>query len=161
METYKDLVERLFQNKSSEIIANSSPEHAAILYQAIFTYAQKEIFIFCDSLKPSVFDNDCVVEKAKAFLSKNNTILHIGVTQHPDTNGNFLNMLKSMKKNLNNQEKDRIRVVRFPRMKAKEKFVNFSVMDSCGYRYEPDSTRCCAIASANDESFASELRGVL
>lgn len=156
METYKKLVDYLFRNKSDRIIANSSDAHAAVLFEAFFKYAEKEICIFCECLNKKIFDNSGVLENAKIFLEKNNTCLLIGITANQPEPSAFFELLRSIKSDTSKEGK--VRVMRFPKMTANGKFINFAVMDDCGYRYEPDYHKCAAIASANDAPFAAKLK---
>lgn len=155
METYRKLVDDLFRNKSDRIIANSSDAHAAVLFEAFFKYAEKEICIFCERLNKNVFDHHDVLENAKKFLEKGNTRLWIGITAAQPEQSDFFELLKQRKKESSGAN---IRVMRFPKMTANGNFINFAVMDDCGYRYEPDYHKCAAIASANDAPFAVKLK---
>lgn len=154
MDGYKKLVIDLFESESTHIIANSSSEHAAVLYTAFFSYAQEEICIYCNSLNSSVFGNRQVIERAREFLNKQNTRLHIGVTEVPDKTTGFFDVLKSF----HAKDPKKVEVLSFPKMSADGKFINFSVMDKKAYRLEPDSSKCEAIACANDVLFATKLR---
>lgn len=156
MDQYKALVEDLFKKESPRVIANSSSAHAAVLYNAFFSHASDKICILCDKLDRTVFDDADVLRSAEQFLNNDNAKLYIGVTGEPDRDSRFFKLL-SNKKQEKKEKKENIRVMPFPKLIADGKFVNFAVMDSRAYRYEPDSSRPCAIASAMDEPFASML----
>lgn len=166
MNTYRDMVNFLFEKKSNRIIANSSPEHAAILYETFFAHAEKEVCILCDNLNPDIFDRNSVIEAAKNFIVTPNADgsrrkLLIGVTGTPDPNSKFIASMKNIKKGFKDDERKKdLRIFPCPQIIADGKFVNFAIFDDCGYRFEPDSSKCSAIASVNDAPFAAKLRQV-
>ena len=152
MEEYKKLVQELFLTRSDKIIANSSDKHAAVLFAAFFQYAEKSIYIFSERLSRNVFEAPDVLENAKEFIQKTDTKLYIGLMADRPEYSSFLKLLQTYHKTPN------IRIMKFPKMIADGKCVNFAVMDDCGYRFEPDYQKCSAIASANDPLFAMRLK---
>lgn len=162
MENYREMVESLFEKNSNRIIANSSSEHAAVLYETFFSHAEKEIRILCDNLNPDVFDKTSVIEAAKKFVQSPGTSgdkrkLLIGITGAPPPNSKFIAAMKNLKAQLDENDRANLRIFSCNRIMADNKFVNFAVFDSHGYRFEPDSSRCSAIASINDVPFAIKL----
>ena len=154
MDEYRKLVDELFRTRSNKIIANSSDKHAAVLFESFFKYAKEEICIFCENLNRNVFNDEHILKYAKDFLERPGTKLYIGLTEAVPDSSDFLKMLSDYRK----KDATRIRVMHFPKLVSNDKFVNFAVMDSCGYRFEPDYKKCEAIAAANDAPFAMRLR---
>jgi len=150
MDTYRELVLDLFSNHSSKLIANSSEQHAAVLFEAIFKNAKKDIRIYSEKLSATVFNNSFLIDEARKFIENPDHKLLIAVTaSHPDAS-DFLSLIRQ-------PHNAKISVYRFPKIYSKGKSINFAVMDDFAYRFEPDSTNCRAIACANDPNFGQRL----
>jgi len=163
IDDYRQLVQELFDNSSSRIIANSSAQHASVLYAAMFQHAQKEIRILCDNLSPEVFGDAEVIKATESFLEKTDVNLKIGILSNCPLESAFLDLLKKKmaasqdSPQKTSSEQRQISIYRFPEIIVNNKVINFAVMDKTGYRFEPDHQKCCAIACANDSDFSLTL----
>ena len=156
LDDYRQLVQELFDNKSNRIIANSSAKHATVLYAAMFQHAVKDMRILCDNLSPEVFGDTDVISSAEKFLEKPDSTLKIGILSRCPQDSTFLDLLKK-KMSSQSGKKQQIYIFRFPEIVINSKVINFAVMDTTGYRFEPDHQACCAIACANDSDFSLTL----
>lgn len=146
--SYRDYVQELFREKSSDKIGNDKIENAIVLYEAIFMYAQEKVRIFCNNMDARVFSNDSVCTALHGALNRG-VKLDIIVKTTPE---------KSKALPILVANKDKVRMFRGGNFTSEDKPVNFVVMDSCGYRYEYNSANPCAVACANDPTFASQLK---
>lgn len=70
MEAYSDFVNRLATTKSSDIVNNSSAEHAIILLSAMFKHGTGEARVLSGGLNPLIYASEKVVEAVTYFLSR-------------------------------------------------------------------------------------------
>src|SRR5437588_78076 len=70
LEEYQRGVETLMGLKSSKMISNSEPAHAAILFNVFFKSAKQKVRIFCKNLNKEVFGNDFILKAAKAAVER-------------------------------------------------------------------------------------------
>ena len=151
MSTYREVVDQLFRTHSHYVIANSSAEHASVLYETFFNYAQNEVRIFCHKLNPEVFACPNVCDAVEKFLDRKGS-LYIAVQEEPQESSKFLEII------LNEKYEQQVFLWLGKKFQGKDgKLLNFAVMDSVAYRFEPDQDETQAIASANDPSFARKL----
>ncbi len=153
MQEYKDLVFELFKSGSDKTIANSSDVHAAILYSAMFNFAEKTICIFCRNLKQSVFCQLDVQQKAEAFLNKGGH-LYIALQEEPQDSP-FLRMI------LQENFAEKVKICKTGELFLRDgNSFNFSTMDDRAYRLEPNRNETRAIASAFDVAFTLKLKEI-
>ena len=153
MQEYKKLVFELFEERVNKTIANSSDVHAAILYSAMFNFAEKTVCIFCRNLKNSVFGQLDVQQKAEEFLQRKGN-LYIALQEDP-TESAFLRMI------LQHKFDENVKICKVGELFLKDgNSFNFSIMDNRAYRLEPNRNETKAIASANDVDFTSKLKSL-
>ena len=153
MNEYKELVFELFESKSGRTIANSSDAHAAILYSAMFKFADNMVCILCRNLKDSVFGNSDVLAQAQSFLQAGKK-LHIALQDDPQPS-QFLRMI------LNPAFDSQVKICRIGEVFLKDgSSFNFSTMDDRAYRLEPNREETKAIASAYDTDFTAKLNDI-
>lgn len=150
METYREYVQNLFQTSSADKVNNDKVENARVLYEMIFQYAKDKVRIFCNNMAASVFDYQPVWTALENALNRN-VHFDIIVQQTPERS-RALQILAA--------HENLVRFFRGGNFTVKGIPVNFVVMDECGYRYEYDSSRPCAIGCANDPGFAGRLAKV-
>lgn len=148
---YAEYVHLLFEQKSGNKVGNDSAENAKVLYREIFSHAQNEIRIFCTNLSAVVFDDDSVYESLRGALNRG-VKFKIIIKMPPDTSRSLTEL--SDAKNVDNVK---IWIKTAGEVTANGKEVNFAVMDGCGYRYEYDASKPCAVGCANDPVFAGKL----
>ena len=151
MDRYRELVKKLFAEKLNDTIANGTPQHAAVLYEAMFSNAQKNIRIFCNDLSVDVFGKDEVVTAAQDALNRGVKfeIAYLNLPKLSD----FIKLIT--KENYN----EKVEIYKATR-EIKDldgKSINFAVMDSCGFRFENNKEECKAFASANRPDIAEPL----
>jgi hypothetical protein len=154
MNAYEEKVKKLFDERSSEIVANSSYKHAAILYEQMFLHAQKQVNILCRNIDPQVFDAPGVLSAVKIFLKQNNGKLNIAFQDENPMDSKFLDLILEEDYDKTNQ----VQIFKVGQLIVEEKTsANFATMDDNAYRFEPDREYCRAIASANNTNFVAKL----
>lgn len=146
---YRDTVWSLFEKKVSERISNGAPEHARIIFLAMLHFAKSQVKIFCENLNPEVFDSPELVAELKNAI-KRNVVVSV-FTQKEPSDIEFTKILKSA------QNSSRVRHV--SNNFLREQDVNFAVMDSSAFRYEPNKREVKAFASANEPETCASLLG--
>lgn len=158
MTDYEQLVGRLAAQQSSELISNSSAEHAAVLIKYMFTCAEKTIKIFNGCLSTSVFGKADVINAAKTFVEKGGRIQVVvqeAFSEEALASHGLLTALRQMCCN-NNETKNS-----FTMYLGDEQVQNipshFLIMDNAGYRLEENREQPVAFASFNDPQIVESL----
>jgi hypothetical protein len=141
---YRKIVFDMFDSNASDRISNGSPMHAISIFEAMLSYATREVKIFCSKLATEVFGSDDVCDALENALKKGVRVRV--VTQSTPDETKFKKILT---------ENNLLIVSRDEEINAIE--VNFAVMDDKAFRYEPKNSAIKAFACANDTSSASVL----
>ncbi len=145
LNTYRSGVRTLFEIKSSKLISNGMPEHAAILFEEFFKNATKCVRIFSRKLDKTVFDSETLVKAAKAAIGKGINIDVLIQENKADESG-FSKLLEEKKIPIKNVKQE-----------LSDFESNFIVMDDYAFRFEPDRTKFKATACMNMPSTATML----
>ena len=137
---YRDTVWSLFENKVPARISNGAPEHARIIFLAMLHFAKAQVKIFCENLNPEVFDSPELVAELKNAIERG--VVVSVFTQKKPSDIEFTTVLETAK---NSSE---VKQVKNDFLRKQE--VNFAVMDSSAFRYEPNKGEVKALASANE-----------
>lgn len=143
LNAYRDAVLRMIEIDGDQPISNGMPEHAAILYECFFAKAQKEVKIFCENLKNSVFGKSEVVENARLAMRRG--VEFKILTRKQPEDGPFFVLAHSVVGTL------RLLGERVPANS------NFAVVDGKRYRFEPDPTVYRAVACMNAPEISKKL----
>ena len=138
---YREKVFSLMQAKSSALLSNGAPEHAAALFECFFVTATQRVTIFCQNLNPLVFGRFEVIAAAIGAVSRS-VKLDIVCQMEPDLPSQFRDAISKGAEIL-------VMGIAF-----KE---NFAVMDGCAFRYEDDSSKVNAVASMNRPEICARL----
>ena len=142
---YREKVFSLMQAKSSALLSNGAPEHAAALFECFFVTATQRVTIFCQNLNPLVFGRFEVIAAAIGAVSRS-VKLDIVCQMEPDLPSQFRDAISKVAPGA-------IRVM--PNLSAFKE--NFAVMDGCAFRYEDDSSKVNAVASMNRPEICARL----
>lgn len=140
MKEYREKVRRLARERTGEAFFNASEDHAAIIVENMFRSAQHEVCIFTQHLAPRIYGREQAVEWAKIFLSDDKAHSlrvvvregNLGLLENNPLFGATKNVIKL--RAIDNEFHDRITQ-------------RFMVADEDCYRFEPDSTKCEAVAA--------------
>jgi|tagenome__1003787_1003787.scaffolds.fasta_scaffold20870877_1 hypothetical protein len=137
----------------SEVVPNFSPDHAAILIEHLFEFAQCEMEILTGYLNSEVYGQEIVVQAANAFIQRPNTNLRI-LVEKPDK----LNILDHpMLGSLPIDAWRRINLREVPvAIQAQYRF-HFAIADRSAYRVEGDREAYEASGRFGDIKTASIL----
>ena len=141
--SYREAVETLLRLQSGQVIGNSLPSHAAILYEIFFKNAKKRVCVFCKNLSNEVFGCGAVVAAAAGALQRDVQI-RILIQEEAVDAGLFRQFLEKHKDN------PLLSVHRVEGDIARNAAPNFSVMDEEALRFEKDRTECRAFAMMLD-----------
>lgn len=144
---YRDTVWSLFENKVPTRISNGAPEHARIIFLAMLHFAKSQVKIFCENLNPEVFNSPELVAELKNAI-KRNVVVSV-FTQKKPSEIEFTNVIKAAENSSD--------VKQVSNKFLCEQKVNFAVMDSSAFRYEPNKGEVKAFASANEPTACNVL----
>ena len=155
---YKQNIERLMLTGSSELIANSLPEHAAALLACFFRHAASEIKIVCTQLRDIVWDAPELLTAMRS-AARNGRTIQIVVRNSPERESQFVRAFQEEQRNtpgklfiqLDGQSHSDL----IPKLRN-----DFAVMDQKAYRWETDGKDVTAVACMNDPNLATVLSGV-
>lgn len=161
METYDQMLDRLAQSSSPDVINNSSVQHAASLVRAMFTYAKDSVVIFTGALNPAAYGTQAVKEAAANFLNRNGSI-RVVIQDDADKASTKDLKSKGLLPYLESEHLFDDRSIQIHRASPalKDIGMHFLVMDGHAYRLEPDKNKPVAIASFNNTKTSSMLLSV-
>ena len=151
---YRAKVEMLANRRKGEPVYNDSIEHAAIILQNVFSHAHHSVKILTGELNRDAYGRRSIVDAVKRFVGDDSHTLQIlfeneGLTaeqifeEHP--------LLRAIAGN------DRVHLRRVPRNLQESYGFHFVLMDSDGYRFEPDKRKFGAVAAFGDEAGGKHL----
>ncbi len=154
IDTYRECVEHLMSARSSKLVSNGMPQHAAVLFEVFFKHAAQSVKIFCHHLDRDVFDQPRVIEAAADAL-KRGVALDIMVQKTPESI-EFIERLSAL------DEKESMRLELMPNASEISPIIaalpqNFAIMDNRAYRLERNSKEMKATASMNSSELAGGL----
>lgn len=164
MNEYLSRIERLDLEDSSELINNSSTEHAVPLVAKLFARGRQEILLFTGSLSPKIYAKKSVVDALGVFLigrsGKVRVLIQDDDVTVPDerialSEGGLISKLKTQ---FGNDVVNSITVSRASEHTRSTVKQHFLVVDGKGFRFEPDNTKHEAVASFNLPKVAEELK---
>ena len=156
MDKYRKEVKNLADSNSSNIIPNSSIEHAAVLIENLFSHAHHSIRIFSGNLNPKVYNKREVICAADKFLSRDTSEaakkLEIIVQNEIEIGDGDENKLYDLCKKY-----ESICEIKLADEQGKSVESHFIVTDKTAYRLEPDRNKHVAFACFNNPDSACEL----
>lgn len=159
-EQYRELVDHLAKAKINKRFSNGLPEHAAIVLEAAFKYAQHSIRIYSGALHQAVYDQPPLINAAARFLRSSNAaslmiLLQQRVAESSLRDREFFRVLADRPRGCGDL------AVGFANgVYATDEAKHFCVIDDCGYRFELNHARMEAIANFNEPEIAGKLIGV-
>lgn len=151
---YRERVKSAAEARNGEPVYNGSIEHAAVLAEAMFAHAQKEVCILSGELNARVYGREDVVEQANLFLADPEHTAKILVEDGTSLDWDNHPLLRAVNDNLN------VEVKEVPTaLQARYKF-HFIVMDSDSYRFEQDKSQPVAIAAFGDVKGGANMRKI-
>jgi len=142
---YKDLVDRLARERSGETVLNGSAEHAAVINERMFTYAESTMDILSRRFDPRIYGTEELIEAARLFSGSPERKTRIALEQADAAE--FVN--HPFAKEFLDNDNIQVRQIPAPWHDAIE--VNFTVMDGDSYRFEKDKKEAVAIAAFGDK----------
>lgn len=147
-EEYRRAVDTLFELGSDTLIPNGRSEHAAILLGTIFKYAKKYVYIFCQDLRSSVFDDAFLLDQINRAYERNVSIRILIGGDTVDSNG-----MRSILR-----DKSSISIRRFTGVLTPPS--HYTVSDGRSFRMESNHAETSAIGCANRPAVATRLESL-
>lgn len=146
METLNDYIKRLqtaLEKKRPYVTYNRDKYHASLVVSAGFRHAEESIRIVSHKLDPDVYDSPALQKSVKRFLSKANTTLSILIEEEVDNDHAIFQIGREYDK--------RVTIKKIPSYLQKKYECNFMLIDSFGYRFEPDRSKYYAMVAFHDD----------
>jgi hypothetical protein len=148
---FKKKVQAAAKARNGEPLYNSSLEHAAILTEAMFQYANDEVCILSGELNARVYGRGEVVEQAKLFLADPDHSLRVLVESSSEADREDHPFYEEF------LDHDNAKFRQVP-PKLREKYIfHLMVMDGDSYRFEEDKGLPSAVAAFGDTSGGENL----
>lgn len=154
MVDYIEKVRRAAILRNGEPLYNGSVDHAAVLAEAMFTYAQKSVDILTGELNARVYGSTIVLDRVKEFLSTSSCQVRV-LLERPDL--------------VDHQDhpffvafsgRQDVKFRSLPETLPELIPYHFIVMDRDCYRYEADKTKQQAVAAFGDPVGGKKLAGI-
>jgi hypothetical protein len=143
---YVTLVRRLAETHDSEIISNSSIEHASVLIGEMFQRGSGEAQIFTGSLNPALYAREEIVSAIGSYLSNSTSHLRILIQDVAEGVPNADIFIEKVKERLGESVLPRIEV-KIADNFAKDQPYHFTTVGTAAFRFEPDRNKHEAFAS--------------
>jgi hypothetical protein len=153
---YRRLIRDLARMRLNARVSNGFPEHAAILFEAMFRHAKDEVRIFTGSLSTNVYGQKPLVRAAERFLQRPGTSLKVLFEEPADCDALQEHPLLVA---LNDEAAGALELRQAVGSYAVKGAKHFAVMDDCGFRFEHDHDATQAIANFNEPDVARKLLG--
>ena len=151
---YRAKIEALADRRKGDPVYNDSIEHAVIILQNIFSHANRSVKILTGELNKDAYGRRTIVDEVKRFVDDDSHTLQI-LFEHEDlTEEESLHdhpLLRAVADN------DRVHLRHVPKNLQRSYGFHFVLMDSDGYRFEPDKGKFGAVASFGDEKGGKNL----
>lgn len=154
IETYKEKVKLAAEARNGDPVYNGSIDHAAVLVEAMFKYAQKEVCILSGELNARVYGRASVVEQANLFLADPGHKAKILVEDETCLDWTNHPLLEALHDNSNVEFK----VV--PQELSNRYQFHLTVMDGDSYRFEKDKSEPVAIAAFGDKKGGENMQNI-
>lgn len=139
---YRNVFREMLRIRNPTRVENDSPDYARILISELLRSAQSEVWIYCDGLKPDVWDDSDVMRELDAAINRR-VRFHVIVQDTPSADGTAA---------------QRLRAANVPLQGTRQKIgQNFMVVDSRAYRFETDTAQRRGYASAYSPNNAAQL----
>lgn len=159
LKDYREYLERLVKEKSTDIFTNGDVSHASILMSVLFDNTKNNILMFCNGLNPKLTKEEPYNSSFKNYIKNGGKLsLLIETSEYQDEDMfKFLKEYESSNiqiKQIQGEDK----MILFENLKSKH--CNFSVFDDTMIRFEYDPENYAAFGSFNLHEMANTLSGI-
>lgn len=166
MDAYIELVNKLAESNSEDIINNSSPDHAIALFEAMFKHGNGEARVLSGRLNPLIYGDEGVIKAITSFLLRTGNSLRV-VIQNVDDQCSDLDghghlkenpLVKTLKEKLDKCFEERVSIKMADGL-LKDLDFHFTTIGNA-FRFEPDRTKKEAFASFNQAEMTKKLNTI-
>lgn len=154
MNKYREQVKLAAEARNGEPVYNGSLEHAAVLAEAMFAHAQKEVCVLSGELNARVYGRADVVEQANLFLADPDRKALFLIENEAALDAENHPLLRALSDNANVE----FRIV--PTEVSEKYDFHLMVMDGDSYRFEKDRKEPVAIAAFGDKKGAENMKSI-
>ena len=149
METLNDYLRRLhtaLEKKRPYVTYNRDKAHASLVVSAGFRHAEDKVNILSHELDPDVYESPALLKSVEYFLDR-----------APEARLNILvEKEEAVRKDhqvfqIGEQYKEQVTIKKVPSHLQKRYDCNFMLIDSFGYRFEPDRNKPNAMVAFHDD----------
>lgn len=154
LDSYRQMVHDFAIRRDGKPLYNASDEHAAIVVEEIFRWADNEVWILTGHLAPRIFARPGVLMWADIFLSDPDNELRLLVKE-----GDLPKLAANSAYEIFKQGPN-VQVRALPDEVERTVAFRFMIADSDIYRFEPDKARCDAVAAFGSADVTQNLRSI-
>lgn len=165
-EMYRNYLESLVENNSSNMFYNGGKENAAVLMHVLLENTKKEFRMFCEGFKEELIMSKPYKEAIEKFLKNKDKKVWILVESEDFMNESSWDMLRDIL-HMDESERAQIEVHHISdsaKNEIKENFLgdhyNFAVFDDQKYRIEYEPSQYKAFGSFNDPEESGNLKDI-
>ena len=176
LQNYKDFLEDLASNQSSNVFSNGGIEYASILMSVLFNNTKKIARVYSHGFKPELITTEPYWSSLKNYIANPYHTLYVLVQTNEYVNAEPLMLLKKAqqerKRRIESDEKDNIVnkkygdiIVKMISEESKDRIIekygeecNFAVFDDNKFRYEYDPRQFKAYGSFNQPDNCQKLK---
>ena len=148
LEHYKKQIKLAAKARVGTLVYNGSIEHASILAETMFEFANDHVWILSEKLNARVYGGDSVLEQAELFLADPRHTVRILLEDGSEENRRDHPFFDKFERHPN------VEVRSVPGALAKLYKFNLLSMDGDSYRFEADKSECAAVAAFGDKDGA-------
>jgi hypothetical protein len=152
LNSYRKLVEQMFDEDSETLISNSSTAHAAILVETLISRAQSSLRFFCKNLDEAFYDKLTMIA-ILADAAQRKVRLQFLTQEAPQAK----KLVEFLSRVAGAYKLDVVFRICAPASEDSKAPFNFIVMDDKAFRFEDGPSDHVASASANSPDVAKKL----
>jgi hypothetical protein len=154
LKEYKAEVKKAAVERIGKPVYNASLEHASVIVENMFEYANSNVCILSGELNARVYGREEVVEQAKLFLAHPAHSARILLEDGTVANRNGHPFFEEL------EDAENIEIRALPKEMQNSYNFHFLVMDDDSYRFESDRSKCAAVAAFGDSDGAKNMRRI-
>lgn len=154
LEHYRKQIKSAAKARVGTLVYNGSIEHASILAETMFEFANDHVWILSEKLNARVYGGEAVLEQAKVFLADPRHTVRILLEDGSAENRRDHPFFDSFENHPN------VEVRAVPEAIAELYKFNLLSMDGDSYRFEADKSACAAVAAFGDKDGAQHVENL-
>lgn len=159
LKEYQDLIDKMAETRSSEILPNAGADHAAIVMAKMFEKARESVNMIVGSFDGAVSNKENYLSKLEECINRK-IQFKIIFLDTPNKNSKAYSLLKRKRDEGCNISFSSASADTKGKLSKGGQIKHFSVFDDDKYRFEKDTSNYLAWCCFNDKRNAANLLGI-